>query len=76
MTHRVGTKGQVVIPKELREGLGIEPGSRVEFVAERDGVLVRPAGSAGDLTGLLADGPDLLVDLAEERRREREHERA
>ncbi|RJG43696.1 AbrB/MazE/SpoVT family DNA-binding domain-containing protein [Mesorhizobium sp. DCY119] len=32
---RVTTKGQVTIPKEIRDRLGIEPGSEVEFV-ERD----------------------------------------
>ena len=35
MTHRIGTKGQVVIPKELREEAGLHPGAEVEF--ERDG---------------------------------------
>jgi AbrB family looped-hinge helix DNA binding protein len=28
---RVTTKGQVTIPKEIREALGIEPGDEVEF---------------------------------------------
>jgi antitoxin PrlF len=46
MTQRVGAKGQVVIPKELRDELGLVPGSEVDF--ERDGEAVRilPAGAA------------------------------
>jgi AbrB family looped-hinge helix DNA binding protein len=39
MTQRVGTKGQVVIPKHLRDELGLQPGAEVEF--ERDGETVR-----------------------------------
>ena len=35
---RVTTKGQVTIPKEIRDRLGIVPGSEVEFVATEDGV--------------------------------------
>ncbi|MHA6642951.1 AbrB/MazE/SpoVT family DNA-binding domain-containing protein [Mesorhizobium sp. A623] len=36
---RVTTKGQVTIPKEIRDRLGIGPGSEVEFV-ERDAVIL------------------------------------
>jgi len=36
---RVTEKGQVTIPKEIRDRLGIGPGSEVEFV-ERDSVVV------------------------------------
>ena len=43
MTHRVGPKGQVVIPKELRDDLGILPGDLVEFWREGDHVIVRRA---------------------------------
>jgi antitoxin PrlF len=39
MTQRVGAKGQVVIPKEMRDELGLQPGAEVEF--ERDGETVR-----------------------------------
>lgn len=34
---RVTTKGQVTIPKEIRDHLGIGPGSQVEFVATDEG---------------------------------------
>jgi antitoxin PrlF len=39
MTQRVGAKGQVVIPKQLRDELGLQPGTEVDF--ERDGATVR-----------------------------------
>ncbi|MER8826017.1 AbrB/MazE/SpoVT family DNA-binding domain-containing protein [Mesorhizobium sp. M0938] len=37
---RVTTKGQVTIPKEIRDRLGIGPGSEVEFLPNDDGVRV------------------------------------
>ena len=45
MAHQVTVKGQVTIPKKVREYLGIGPGSGVEFaVAARGEVLLRKAG--------------------------------
>lgn len=41
MRALVTTKGQVTIPKELREKLGIKPGSEVDFVAGSDGIRLR-----------------------------------
>lgn len=39
----VTSKGQVTIPKRIREALGLDSGTRVEFVLEDDGsVRVRP----------------------------------
>ncbi|RWM74016.1 MULTISPECIES: AbrB/MazE/SpoVT family DNA-binding domain-containing protein [Mesorhizobium] len=37
---RVTSKGQVTIPKEIRDHLGIGPGSEVEFVPTDDGARV------------------------------------
>lgn len=41
LTSSVTTKGQVTIPAELREKLGIKPGDKVSFIAEDDHILVR-----------------------------------
>ena len=73
MTHRVGPKGQVVIPKELRDELGIAPGDEVSFWRDGDHVAVRPVGRVhlrgrfrgSDLTGLLEAGR--AADRARER---------
>ena len=38
------SKWQMVIPKAVREHLGVQPGDQIDFVIEDDGkVLVRPA---------------------------------
>jgi AbrB family looped-hinge helix DNA binding protein len=46
MTQRVGTKGQVVIPKHLRDQLGLQPGAEVEFERDGDTVRVMAAGAS------------------------------
>ena len=38
---RVTEKGQVTIPKELRDALGIGPGTEVEFTRRNDTIVVR-----------------------------------
>jgi AbrB family looped-hinge helix DNA binding protein len=42
-TATLTTKGQVTIPKDVREHLGIDKGDRVSFVVQEDGsVIVTP----------------------------------
>lgn len=42
-TVRVSSKGQIVIPKALREACHIETGSELTIVAEGDELRLRPA---------------------------------
>ena len=35
--HRLTAKGQVTIPKDIRDALGLEPGHRVSFLRGDDG---------------------------------------
>jgi AbrB family looped-hinge helix DNA binding protein len=70
--HRVGPKGQIVIPKALRDELGIEPGCEVSIWRHEDHVALKRAGRA-ELRGRLA-GHDLVAVLDASRRVERARE--
>ena len=70
MTYRVGAKGQVVIPKALRDHLGIVPGDEVDFALEDDAVQVRPVQARSSLRGALA-GFDLPAALEADHAAER-----
>lgn len=86
MTYKVGPKGQVVIPKSIRDRLGISTGDAV--VVEQDGREVRIRLQADDaearrkriqaLRGISADAPGLPgfeADRGKEREREERKER-
>ncbi|HEX5346888.1 MAG TPA: AbrB/MazE/SpoVT family DNA-binding domain-containing protein [Pseudonocardiaceae bacterium] len=73
MTGRVGPKGQVVIPQQLRVQLGIEPGDEVEFWRDGDHVAVRPVGARRALHGRFS-GERLTDDLERERVADRARE--
>jgi antitoxin PrlF len=71
MTYRVGAKGQVVIPKSIREHLGIAPGDEVEFSLVGTAVRVEPVREQPNLRASLACR-GLLLELAAEHRAERD----
>ncbi|MDP2674461.1 MAG: AbrB/MazE/SpoVT family DNA-binding domain-containing protein [Dehalococcoidia bacterium] len=66
---KITTKGQVTIPKDVRERLGLRPGDEIEFVEDRSGFRVkkRVPGSPfkkyrGYLKGLAGRDPNELVE--------------
>lgn len=61
LAQTVSTKGQVVIPVELRNELGIEPGTRVVFERHEGGLLMRPITREfiRSLRGYFGKGPSL-----------------
>lgn len=73
-SSRVTVKGQVTIPKELREHMGLKPGDQVEFIpGPGRTVVVNPRNRpVSDLFGILKDRPrkrkePLSVEEMEER---------
>jgi AbrB family looped-hinge helix DNA binding protein len=67
MTHRVGRKGQIVIPKAFRAAIGLEPGDEVTFSQEGTAVRVERVVSPDALMGRLVG--HRLVDILEKDRR-------
>ena len=72
MPTTVTSKGQVTIPKPIRDYLGIEPGSEVSFRRADDGSIVieradgtRPPSRFAKLVGSAGPGPttDELMEL-------------
>ena len=59
MTVSVTSKGQVTIPKKVRDALGITPGSKVAF--ELEGGSARLKLVARHVVSSLEDGPGILA---------------
>lgn len=77
MLVRISSKGQLVIPKPLRESMGLTAGTMIELVLEDGHLVLQPisARSALDeLVDLFADAPDLIAALEAEHREEIERD--
>jgi AbrB family looped-hinge helix DNA binding protein len=72
----VSSKGQLVIPIQIREALGIEPGTRIGIRQEGSEVILRPLtqtaarGLIKELCGITAGGPSMTGDLIADRHAE------
>ncbi len=77
-TQRVGAKGQVVIPIEVREQLGIQPGDQMRFWIDGDhlaAALTQSTATDLPLRGRFA-GSELTGDLKKARAEERAREQS
>jgi len=70
------SRGQIVIPKEIRERLEIVPGKKLLIKAEGDHAIIKPLPDdpADHFCGIFEGGSSLTGALLQERRRERERE--
>jgi AbrB family looped-hinge helix DNA binding protein len=72
------SKGQLVIPAELRRKHKIEAGTKVKILEDQFGrIVLQPITDdyIDRVMGILADGPDLLANWEKEHREEGEHEK-
>ena len=65
----LSSRNQIVVPKEVREALGVHTGDKLLIVVRGDTVIIqpRPKSSSGALRGLAARKPYPPNDLKEER---------
>jgi AbrB family looped-hinge helix DNA binding protein len=70
------SRGQIVIPKDVRKKLQIGPGRRLLIRAEGDRAVILPLPErpVEDFCGVFGKGPSLTRALLEERKKERRRE--
>jgi len=67
----VSTKGQIVIPKEVREKFGLRPGTKIDVKLKGNEITLKPMReNISDVLYGKYRGVDLLKDLKEEHYRE------
>ena len=69
----VSSKGQFVIPAEIRASLQIEPGTRISVAVEDSRIVLEPVSKAlvERTRGMLKGGPSLSAALKKERQKDK-----
>jgi AbrB family looped-hinge helix DNA binding protein len=69
----VSTKGQFVIPAEMRESLGIGPGTRIAVTLQQSRIILEPVSEklVDETCGMLAGGQSLSKLLKKERAKDK-----
>ena len=72
----VSAKGQILIPKKLREKYGVKPGFKVRIIDTQNGLYIKPAPEdpIDAACGFLEGDFSLTHDLIKEHRKELENE--
>jgi AbrB family looped-hinge helix DNA binding protein len=73
----VSTKGQLVIPADVRAELGIQPGSRIALTVEDTRIILQPVNQrlVEKLRGRFAGGPSLADELQRQRREDQKRDK-
>jgi len=71
---QMSPKGQILIPKKIREKHGIKPGSNVQILEEPGGIIIKPAPEdpIAAACGFLEGDFSLVDDLRQEHQKELE----
>ena len=66
MQTTITSKGQVTVPKPIRDKLHLKPGDKIDFMLDEDGGMrvVPVTASVTQLKGMVRE-PEFTVDLAE-----------
>jgi AbrB family looped-hinge helix DNA binding protein len=73
----ISTKGQLVIPADVRAELGIQPGSRIALTVEDTRIILQPVNRllVEKLRGRFAGGPSMADELQRQRREDHERDK-
>jgi AbrB family looped-hinge helix DNA binding protein len=73
---QMSPKGQILIPKRLREKYGVRPGAKVQLLEGPEGIVIRtaPQDPIAAACGFLEGSFSLTADLVEEHRKECDRE--
>jgi len=71
-TAKITSKGQITLPREVRELLDVHTGSVVVFEQENDKVVIKPARTLREFKGILK-GHGKAVDFDQVRERVKEY---